>query len=91
MDWRYSQASAPLALTFSLVDPPRSPLPCVNKYRGIYLCIKCVTGGGGGGESGCVECIFMIIQCVFDQISNLQNCFTTPNKTLGGGEGPSDR
>jgi hypothetical protein len=27
------------------------------------------------------------IPCVFDQIPNLQNCFTTPNKNLGG-EGP---
>ncbi len=24
------------------------------------------------------------IHCVFDQIPNLQNCFTTPNKNLGG-------
>jgi hypothetical protein len=28
-----------------------------------------------------------VIHCVFDQIPNLQNCFTTPNKNLGG-EGP---
>ncbi len=43
IDWRYSQScwyfrlllwtNAPL--TFSLVAPP--PLPCVNKYRGMYL------------------------------------------------------
>jgi hypothetical protein len=25
-----------------------------------------------------------VIHCVFDQIQNLQNCFTTPNKNLGG-------
>jgi hypothetical protein len=23
-------------LTFSLVNPPPPPLPCVNKYRGMY-------------------------------------------------------
>jgi hypothetical protein len=28
-----------------------------------------------------------VIDCVFDQIPNLQHCFTTPNKNLGG-EGP---
>jgi hypothetical protein len=31
-----------------------------------------------------------VIQYVFDQVTNLQNCFTTPNKNLGG-EGASDR
>jgi hypothetical protein len=31
-----------------------------------------------------------VIHCVFDQIPNLQNCFITPNKNLGG-EGASDR
>jgi hypothetical protein len=25
-----------------------------------------------------------VIQCIFDQIPNLQNCFTTPDKNLGG-------
>jgi hypothetical protein len=25
-----------------------------------------------------------VIHCIFDQIPNLQNCFTTPNKNLGG-------
>ncbi len=28
-----------------------------------------------------------VIHCVFDQIPNLQNCFTTPNRNLGG-QGP---
>jgi hypothetical protein len=28
-----------------------------------------------------------VIHCVYDQIPNLQNCVTTPNKNLGG-EGP---
>jgi hypothetical protein len=31
-----------------------------------------------------------VIHCVFDQIPNLQNRFTTLNKNLGG-EGASDR
>jgi hypothetical protein len=31
-----------------------------------------------------------VIHCVFDQILNLLNCFTTPNKNLGR-EGTSDR
>jgi hypothetical protein len=30
-----------------------------------------------------------VIHCAFDQIPTLQNCFTTPNKYLGG-EGASD-
>ncbi len=50
--------------------------------------MQCITGGGGG--SGCVESIYCtgVIQCVFDQIQNLQNCFTAPNKNLGRGGGP---
>ncbi len=31
-----------------------------------------------------------VIHCVFDQIPNLQNCFTKPDKNLGV-EGVSDR
>jgi hypothetical protein len=36
-------------LTFSLVDLSLSPPPssCVNKYRGIYVFIQCVTEGRG--------------------------------------------
>jgi hypothetical protein len=30
-----------------------------------------------GGTTG-------VIHCVFDQIPNLPNCFTNPNKNLGG-------
>jgi hypothetical protein len=30
-----------------------------------------------------------VIHCVFDQIPNLQICFTTPKQNLGG-EGASD-
>ncbi len=31
-----------------------------------------------------------VIHCAFDQIPNLQNCFTAPNKNLGG-EGAPDK
>jgi hypothetical protein len=41
--------------------------------------------GGRGRVLGCVESIYR--SCVFDHIPNLQNCFTIPNKNLGG-EGP---
>ncbi len=45
--------------------------------------IQCVTGGGGEGTGLCGE----HIHCVFDQIPNLQNCFSTLNKKprRGGG------
>jgi hypothetical protein len=62
--------------------PP--PTPRVNKYRGVCIYTVCNRGG-----SGCVE-TSGVMHCVFDQIPNLQNCFTTPNKNLGG-EGASDR
>jgi hypothetical protein len=39
---------------------------------------------GRGRGLGYVESIYRsYIRCVFDQIPNLQNCFTTPNKNLG--------
>jgi hypothetical protein len=48
-------------------------------------------GGGGEGMGLCGEHkTGFIYLCVFDQIRNLQNCFTTPNKNLGG-EGASYR
>ncbi len=45
-----------------------------------------------GVGSVCVESLYStgVIHRVFDQIPNLQNCFTTPNKNLEG-EGASDR
>jgi hypothetical protein len=73
--------------TFSHVHFPPPPLPCVNKYSSIHY-IQCVTGGEMIGLCG--EHILGVIHYVFDQIQNLQNCFTTPNKNLGG-EGASDR
>ena len=87
IDWRYGQScwnfrpllctSAPL--TFSLVHLSPLPLPSVNSY---------CTGRG----SGCVESICTgVIHCVFDQIPNLRNCFTAPNKNLGGEGAQTDK
>jgi hypothetical protein len=48
----------------------------------MYLTLQCVTGG-----SGCVESIYYrsyTVHCEFDQIPNLQNCFTTPKNTKDG-------
>jgi len=50
----------------------------VNKYRG---CIHTVCNGGGGDQV--VWRANTGVHCVFDQILNLQNCFTTFNKNLG--------
>ncbi len=44
--------------------------------------------GGGGLGSGCVESIYGVF---FDLIPNVQNCFTTRNKNLGGQGGLTDR
>jgi hypothetical protein len=58
----------------------------INSGTGLYVSNK------GGRGLGYVESIAVIhfITSVFDQILNLQNCFTTPNKNLGGEEA-SDR
>jgi hypothetical protein len=69
IDWRYSQScryfrplmwtSAPL--TFSMVClPPPSPLPSVNKYRGINK--------RGGGDRVVWRACTGVIHSVFDQI-----------------------
>ncbi len=93
--WRYSQSCwyfnpalwtiAPLpSLQFNPPPPPR-----LNKYRSLQS-TQCVTGGGGRvvwrAYSG-------VKHSEFDQILNLQNCFTTPNKNRKNwaGEGSSDR
>ncbi len=81
-DWRYSQsgwyfrpllwASAPLP-SLKFTSPP---LPCVKKYRSIQS-LQCVTGGG---DPVVWRASTRLIHCVFDQIQNKQNCFTTPSK-----------
>jgi hypothetical protein len=38
----------------------------------------------GGGDQVVWRASTVVINCVFDQIPNLPNCFTTPNKNLGG-------
>jgi hypothetical protein len=52
-----------------------------------------VVGGGGGGRRVMLcwrPYSAGVKHSVSDQIQNLQNCYTTPNKNLGG-EGASDR
>jgi hypothetical protein len=52
-----------------------SPPPPVNNYRSIQS-LQCVTGGGGVGLCGeHIQELYM--HCVFDQIPNQKNCFTT--------------
>ncbi len=87
IDWRYSHvgnldSSCELAPTNLLTGSPPPPLPGVNKYRG-GLCIytvQCVTWG----DRVVWRAFTGLIHWVFDQIPNLQNCFTTPNKTRRG-------
>jgi hypothetical protein len=72
-----------------LIGPPTPSLPFpVLICTGV--CIYTVCNRGGEGIGLCGEHIQEFIYCVFDQIPNIQNCFTTPNKNLGG-EGASDR
>ncbi len=49
-----------------------------------YVFIQCVTGGGGIRDQVVWRASTGVVHCVFDQIPNLQNCFTTPNKNLEG-------
>jgi hypothetical protein len=69
-----------------------SPLPIpLSKVKLQY--IEAVCGWEGvGWVLSCVgdHILQEFIHFVSDQIQNLQNCFTTPNKNLGG-EGASDR
>jgi hypothetical protein len=62
--------------------PPSSPLFPVRLSTGLCF-IQYVTMGGGGGRV-VWRAYTGVIRCVFDQIPNLQNCFTTPNKNPGG-------
>ncbi len=53
----------------------------------------CNGGGGKGGGSGCKESIYRndTLCTVFDQVLNLQNCFTNPNENLGGERPHTDK
>jgi hypothetical protein len=66
----------PLYCTFSLTSSPLPPFPMYSLYR------QCVTCGGvvGGVEMYCGPYSAGVLHSVSDQIQNLQNCFTTPNK-----------
>jgi hypothetical protein len=61
---------------------------CDCHIRSMYLFIQCVTEGEG--DRVVRRAYTGVIHCVFDQIPNLQNCFITANKNLGG-EGASER
>ncbi len=61
----------------SLWPPSPSPLPNLQ-----YIQTVCDCGGGGGGgvELYCEPYSAGVLHSVSDQIQNLQNCLTTPNK-----------
>ncbi len=61
---------------------PAPPLPKLNVQYIQTTQTVCGYGGwGGGGVELCVQTIFCKgLHSVSDQIQNLQNCFTTPNK-----------
>jgi hypothetical protein len=62
-------------LLYLLYDlPPPFPFPMYSIYR------QCVTVGGGGVEMYCGPYSAGVLHSVSDQIQNLQNCITTPNK-----------
>ncbi len=67
---------------------------CTSVFNGLFLISHYLNANIHGGILGPVEQIVWrasagVIHCVFDQISNLQNCFTTPNKNLERGGGLS--
>ncbi len=84
IDWRHGQSCwyfRPLLwtsapLTFSLVHLPPPSLCEYGQF------IQGVTGGRGEDR---------VVWDVFEQILNLQNCFTTPNKNLGGEGAQTDK
>jgi hypothetical protein len=86
----YSSLRPPLwnsaPLTFSLVHFPPSPptpLPCVNKNRGMYFTVF----NRGGVESGCVESIYRSYTlCIWPDSEPTQSLFhPKPKPTRGGG------
>ncbi len=57
------------------LPPPPSQTKCT-----VYTDSVCLGGGGGGGEICFRPYTAGILHSVSDQIQNLPNCFTTPNK-----------
>ncbi len=93
LDWRYSQSCwyfLPLLwtcapLTFSLVPYPLPPFPVwISSGVQYTVCNR------RGGDRVVWRAYAGVTDCVFDQIPNIHNCFTTPNINLGG-KGTSDR
>ncbi len=74
----YTCVLLPLYCTFSLTSCPLPPSQCTE------YCIQkvCYCGGKGGEgvEMYCGPYSAGVLHSVSDQIQNLQNCFTTPNK-----------
>jgi hypothetical protein len=68
----YTCVLLPLYCTFSLTSSP--PLPNVQYMQTVCDC------GGGDVKMYCGPYSAGVLQSVSDQIQNLQNCFTTPNK-----------
>jgi hypothetical protein len=74
----YLRAFAPLLYLLSdLLPPPPSPCTVYHMQTVVY-----VTVGEGvvGVEMYCGPYSAGVLHSVSDQIQNLQNCFTTPNK-----------
>jgi hypothetical protein len=67
-------ALLPLYCTFSLTSSPLPPFPMYS------ICRQCVTVGEGGVEMYCGPYSGGVLHSVSNQIQNLRNCFTTPNK-----------
>ncbi len=75
----YTCVLLPLYFTFSQTSSSLPPFPNVQ-----YIQTVCDIGGGGeevgGVDMYCVPYSARVLHSVSDQIQNLQNCFTTPNK-----------
>jgi hypothetical protein len=77
--WRnYTCLLLPLYWTFSLTSSPLPPPSQCTVYCTVYR--QCVTVGVGGCWNVLWTTFCRSLLSVSDQIQNLQNCFTTPNK-----------